>query len=137
MRALLDEILREEELKKLAEAVEKGACPAVVSGLGSAQRAAAAAALAEKTGIGVCVICSEEQEALRVAADMRVLTGRPIELITEREPVFYQVLGASRKQEQDRLTAFHRIQTGQTAAAVATVGGLLLRTLPPEDLPLP
>ena len=134
MRALLDEIFREEELKKLARAVETGACPAVVSGLGSAQRAAAAAALAENTGSGVCVICSEEQEAVRTAADLRTLTGREPVLITEREPVFYQVLGASRKQEQDRLTAFYRILTGQATVAVATVGGLLLRTMPPEDL---
>ena len=134
MRALLDEIFREEELKKLAKAVETGACPAVISGLGSAHRAVVAAALAENTGSGVCVVCSEEQEAVKIAADLRTLTGRQTVLITEREPVFYQVLGASRKQEQDRLTAFHRIMTGQTDIAVATVGGLLLRTLPPEEL---
>lgn len=134
MKALLNEIFREEELKKLAKAVETGACPAVVSGLGPAQRAAAAAALSDNIGCGVCIICSEEQEAVRTAADLKMLTGREPVLITEREPVFYQVLGASRKQEQDRLTAFYRILTGQATAAVATVGGLLLRTMPPEDL---
>ena len=134
MRALLDEIFREEELRKLTGAVETGACPAVISGLGPAQRAAVAAALAENTGSGLCVICSEEQEAVKVASDLKTLTGRQPALITEREPVFYQVLGASRRQEQDRLTAFYRIMTGQTDLAVATVGGLMLRTVPPEDL---
>ena len=134
MKALLDEIFREEELKKLARAVESGACPAVASGLGPAQRAAAAASLAESTASGICVICSEEQEAVKAAADLKMLTGKEPVLITEREPVFYQVLGASRKQEQDRLAAFYRIMTGQTTVAVATVGGLLLRTMPPEEL---
>ena len=134
MKALLEEIFREEELKKLIVAVKTGNCPAVLSGLGSVHRAAAAAALSENTGAGVCVLCAEEQEAVRVASDLRTLTGRQPVLILEREPVFYQVLGASRKQEQDRLAAFLSILSGETTLAVATVGGLLIRTMPPEEL---
>jgi len=134
MRALLEDLFREEELKKLEYAIEGGQCPAVLSGVSPVHKAFALSALLEHTGLSACVICSDDNEAGRFASDIQAFTGiRPV-LLSGREPVFYQVVSASRKQEQDRLTAFYRIMKEEPRVVVATVESLLLRTLPPETL---
>ena len=134
MKALLEEVFREEDLKKLERAIETGRCPAVISGVSGVHKAFVMSALANRSELGGCAVCANEQDAERLAADLYAFTGERPAVLTGREPVFYPIVSASRTQEQDRLTALYRIRTGQVRFVVATVEGLLLRTLPPEKM---
>ena len=104
MKALINELLKEEEIEKLASAVDLGGCPAVISGVSPVHKAAALAAVMEKTGTGACVICSDENEAKRFALDIAALTGKTAKIISGREFVFYNVESVSRQQEQGRIS---------------------------------
>ena len=71
MKALLKELLKEEEISGLVSALDAGKCPAVISGVSPVHKAAALACILEKTDIPACVICSDDGEARRFAADIR------------------------------------------------------------------
>ena len=49
MKALINELLKEEEIGKLASAVEGGLCPAVISGVSPVHKAAVLASVMENT----------------------------------------------------------------------------------------
>ena len=75
MKQLLNTLLRIPEVKSLVEAVERGECPAAVTGLGSVHRAQVGAALSEGTGRPLVMVCTEEGEAGRLAEDLETLLG--------------------------------------------------------------
>lgn len=76
MEQLLQTLLTIPEAGALAAAVDGGACPAAVTGLAPVHRAHIAAALAAETGRPLVMICSDEGEAVRLAADLEILLGR-------------------------------------------------------------
>ena len=76
MEQLLQTLLTIPEAGALAAAVDGGACPAAVTGLAPVHRAHIAAALAAETGRPLVMICSDEGEAVRLAADLEILLGQ-------------------------------------------------------------
>lgn len=134
MKALINELLKEEEISKLASAVDGGLCPAVISGVSPVHKAAVLASVIENTGLSACIVCSDDMEAKRFASDIMTFTGKRPVMLTGREFVFYNVESASRQAEQARICSLFDIASGNTDIVIATVESLLLRTIPPEKM---
>ena len=122
------------ELRELAEAVEAGRCPASVSGLSPVHRAMAAAALRHATQRPFVMLCADETEAKRMAGDLRALTGRDAALLFAREWQLRDRVSASHGFEQQRLGTLCALANGEAPVLVATVDGVMQRTLPPDAL---
>ncbi|MEL4107119.1 transcription-repair coupling factor [Oscillospiraceae bacterium WX1] len=131
MRALTAVQINDMGFGQLVARIEGGGCPAVVSGLSGIHRAHLAATLRRETGRPVVIICADEIEMQRLAGDVEALTGEQTVLLSGREFTFYSAEGASRQLEQRRLRALYRLEEGTVPLLVATVDGLLQRTLPP------
>ncbi len=134
MKMLLNILDRVPEFARLAAALESGRSPAEVSGLSPVHRAHFAAGLLERLGVPVVLVCADEGECARLAADVTALTGEPATLLGAREFLFHPGAVASKQWEHQRLAAFHAMAQGGVRLIAATVEGLLQRTLPPEEL---
>jgi transcription-repair coupling factor (superfamily II helicase) len=134
MKALTASIVHETEFGRLTAAIDGGACPAVISGLGGIHKSHAAAIIRRTANRPIVVICADEAEMTRTAADIEALTGETAALLTSRELTFYNAEGVSRQLEQRRLRTLYRMLTGDAPVVVATVDGLMLRTIPPQLL---
>ena len=71
MEALLRELWQLREIQELAQLMESGGGPALVTGLSPVHRAMTAAALRLKSGRPLLMLCADEGEARRQAADLR------------------------------------------------------------------
>ena len=134
MKQLLHVLNHVPQFAALLDHLEGGRCPVAVSGLSPVHRAHFAAGLRERTGRPVMLVCADEGEAERLAADVRALSGREVPVLCAREFLFYDGAVASRQWEHRRLACFHAMGTGQVDVVVCTIEGLLQRTLPPEVL---
>ncbi len=134
LNQLLQAIAALPELRELAEAVDAGRCPASVSGLSPVHRAMAAAALRQTTERPFVMLCADEGEANRMAADLRTLTGTDAALLFAREWQLRDRVYASRSFEQQRMGTLCSLAAGKAPLLVATVDGMLQRTLPPDAL---
>ena len=133
MEQLLQALLRIPEAEALAQAVEQGNCPAGVTGLGGVHRAQIAAAAARRTGRPLVMVCSDEAEAVRAAADLEILLGqRPVRIFA-RELFVRAGTVVSRQWEYARIAALYELGGG-AAAVVATAEGLLQKTCTPQWL---
>ena len=134
MQALLSILDHVPPFLQLLEALEAGRSPAALSGLAPVHRAHFAAGLRRRLGCPVVMVCADEEEGHRLAADLAAFTGEPVTLLAAREFLFHDGAVASRQWEHLRLAAFHSMALGKAPLVVATVEALLQRTLPPEDL---
>ena len=109
MNGLLEKLLTLPELRELAAEVHRTRCCAAVTGLSPVHRAMVAAALAEETKRPLLLLCADEKECARQAADVQVLLGVEPVRLPERElqlrPASY-----SRQWENARLSALYRIE---------------------------
>ena len=122
------------ELGELEEIIRFGTGPAAVSGVSGVHRAMLGAALYERTKRPLAVLCADEQEARRMAADLTALTGEAPTTLFAREWQLRDRVSASHGFEQERLDALCRMAFGKTRIVVATVDGMMQRTLPPAAL---
>ena len=122
------------ELRELREAIEAGRCPASVSGLSPVHRAMAVAALRQSMQRPFVVLCADEAEARRMAVDLQTLTGIEPALLFAREWQLRDRVYGSHSFEQQRLGTLCSLAAGKVTALVATVDGILQRTLPPDAL---
>ena len=97
MEALLRELWQLREIQELAQLMESGGGPALVTGLSPVHRAMTAAALRLKSGRPLLMLCADEGEARRQAADLRSLTGREPVLLTGRELHWRGLAGGGRQ----------------------------------------
>ncbi len=134
LKQLCNSIAGLPELRELAEAVEAGHCPASVSGLSPVHRAMVAAALRLKTERPLVMLCADEGEARHMAADLSVLLGTDAALLFAREHQLRDRVYASHGFEQQRLGTLCSLAAGKTGVLVATVDGVMQRTLPPDAL---
>ena len=132
MRFLTESLIQETGFGQVSSAVEAGRSPVVVSGLDGIHRAHAAAFVRSSTKRPAVVICANEMEMKRTAADLKALTGEEVTTITGREFTFYNAEGVSRQLEQLRLRALHRLLSGDAEILVTTADGLMQRTMPPD-----
>ena len=134
MKLLLNILNEVPEYLRLTAALEAGRSPVEVAGLSPVHRAHFAAGLLERLDCPVVLVCADEAEYTRLAADVTALTGVPATVIGAREFLFHEGAVASKQWEHKRLAAFHAMAEGRTRLIAATVEGLLQRTLPPEEL---
>ncbi len=134
MELLTKVLAREENFQRVLDAIETGRCPALLSGTGALTRAHAAAAVFALTGRPVTVVCADEGEAGRLASDAAAFIEGEVERLFGRDFVFYNAEGVSREGERARLSALHRLSTGEARFTVTTPDALMLRTVPPDVL---
>ena len=134
MKILASEFFANKEAAALPDLLESGGLPALVSGLSAVHRAHLAAALRAALGRPVFVISPDDTAAESLAGDLRALLGEEPVTLGLRDYTFYPAEAVSRQAEQRRIAALYALQSGQARLAVASVSGLLQRTLPPETL---
>ncbi|MBE7005362.1 MAG: transcription-repair coupling factor [Ruminococcaceae bacterium] len=132
MTQLCNSVAAMPELRELAEAIEAGRCPVSVSGLSPVHRAMFAAALHHAMQRPLVVLCADEGEARHMAEDLRTLTGTESALLFAREWQLRDRVSASHSFEQQRLGTLCTLAAGKADVLVATVEGMLQRTLPPD-----
>ena len=134
MKLLLNILEKVPEYLRLEAALDGGRSPVEVSGLSPVHRAHFAAGLLARLGCPVVLVCADEGECRRLAADVTALTGEPATLLGAREFLFHDGAVASRQWEHQRIAAFRAMAQGKAKLIAATAEGLLQRTLPPEEL---
>ena len=134
MQELNRQMMALPELRELEEIIRFGTGPAAVSGVSGVHRAMLGAALRQETKRPLAVLCADEQEARRMAADLAALTGEECVTLFAREWQLRDRVSASHSFEQERLDALCRMAFGRTGIVVATVDGMMQRTLPPTTL---
>ncbi len=130
MKKLNEAMLQLAEVRELLENMEAGRCPVAMSGLESVHRAHLAAAVFEATQRPLCIICADEAESARMAEDLRTLTRKEVVTLTAREWQLRDRIAASHEFEQQRIGALGHLAARKGEILVATVDGLLQRTLP-------
>ena len=128
MKALSKAIAALPELKELCSDLEAGQGPVAISGLSGVHRAQLGAAV-RLTGRPVLALCTDESEANRMAADLAVLTEEEVLTIFGREWQLRDRVAASHEFEQQRIGVLCRLAEGKAPVVVATIEGLLMRTL--------
>ncbi|MBO6093210.1 MAG: transcription-repair coupling factor, partial [Oscillospiraceae bacterium] len=113
---------------------ESGRLPALVSGLSAVHRANLAAALAEAPEEKLFVICPDDTAAENFAVDLHAMLGEEVPVLGMREFTFYPTEAASRQAEQSRIAVLYSLAKENARIHVASVPGLLQRTIPPEVL---
>ncbi|MDO4973185.1 MAG: transcription-repair coupling factor [Eubacteriales bacterium] len=134
MNILVNQILENKEAAALPGLLESGGLPALVSGLSAVHRANLAAALRDRSGRPLFVLCPDDTAAENMAGDLSAMLREPVVTIGMRDFTFYPAEAASRQAEQKRLAALYALAEGTTPIAVASVSGLMQRTMPPETL---
>lgn len=131
MKLLLSALERVPEFQTLLAALDNGACPAALSGLSPAHRAHFAAALRQETGRPVVVLCADDAECGRMAADLKALTGEEALTLPAREFTFHNAAVVSRQWEHRRLSVLWTLAQGRPAFVVASAEAMVQRTMPP------
>ena len=134
MNILINQIFENKEAAALPGLLESGGLPALVSGLSAVHRANLAAALRDRTGAPVFVICPDDTAAESFANDLRAMLGEGVNTLGMRDFTFYAAEAASRQAEQKRISALYALARGESPLTAVSVSGLLQRTLPPETL---
>ena len=132
MKRLIELLQRLPEYQGLLTALDSGASPVAASGLTGASRAFLAAGLRRDLGAPLVLICADDAEAQRLAADLELLTGDEINLLPSRDFMFHPGT-ASHQWEHRRLVLFHALLEDQIPLLVVTVEALLQRTIPPDQ----
>ena len=117
------------EVRELLLSLDAGTSPIAVSGLSGVHRAQLTAAVRHKTQRPLLIVCADENEANRMAGDLHELLGEDVSLLFAREWQLRDRVFASHGWEQQRSLA-----AGKAPILVATVDGLMQRTLPPDAL---
>ncbi len=132
MTGILQKLSTLPQLRELTAALTGRERCAAVTGLSPVHRAMLSAAVAAETRRPLLLLCADEKECARQAADLQVLLdGEPVRL-PERElqlrPAAY-----SRQWENSRLSALCRMARGGSPVVVATASAMAQRC-PPRDV---
>ena len=130
MLPLTKVLMDEPEFKRLIVGIEAGAFPAVISGLSEIHRAHAAAAVRAATMRPLVVVCADEEETVRLARDIAVLTMEQTQTLTAREFTFHNAEVVSRHVEQRRIATLAALMDNKAPIVVMSISGALQRTIP-------
>ena len=134
MNILINQIFENKEAAALPGLLESGGLPALISGLSAVHRANLAAALRDRSGRPLFVICPDDTAAENMAADLQAMLREPTRSLGMRDFTFYPAEAASRQTEQRRLAALYALEEGAAPVMTASVSGLMQRTMPAETL---
>ena len=132
MELLRDGIKQLPEYRQLLAALDGGRSPVALSGLSAIHRVHFAAAASGEQG--VVLLCADEGEGQRLARDAAALTGEEVPVLTARSFHLQPGTVASHQWEQRRLALLDGLCRDRYPLIVATVEGLMQRTLPPQTL---
>ena len=134
MEGLLQALLQLDELRDIVKHIETGESPLLATGLSPVHRAQTAAALAHDTHRPLLMLCADERECGRMAADLQALLACEPVILPERELQLRPTAAASRDWEYRRLDALHRLLKQRCPLVVTTPAALAQRCIPPEVL---
>ena len=134
MNILLEQFFENREAAALPGLLESGGLPALVSGLSAVHRANLAAGLRGKTGRPIFVLCPDDTAAENMARDLEAMLGEEALCLGMRELSLFPAEAVSRQAEQKRISALYALAEGRAPVAVASVSGLIQRSLPKERL---
>ena len=134
MKTLVSQFFENKEAAALPLLTESGGLPALVSGLSAVHRAHLGAALRQTLARPLFVICPDDTAAENMARDLAALLGEEVGTLGLRDFVFYPAEAVSRQAEQRRIRTLYALKTGALSVAVASVSGLMQRTIPPDTL---
>ncbi len=134
MHVLLEALKNEPSFRALLSDLERGRTPVVMSGAERIHKVIVAAAAAEATDRPLVIICRDELECEKCAAEFAALTQESALLLSAREFTFYNVENASKQTDQQRLRALYALAAGTAKTVIATPDSLMQRTVPAETL---
>ncbi|SMC53424.1 transcription-repair coupling factor [Papillibacter cinnamivorans] len=132
MRFLTEAVAQLPEFGEMLSRVQSGDGPVALTGLGPVQRAHIGAALRVLTGRPLLILCADEEEAARLSPDLESLSGEKPVILGAREFTFYNASVVSRQWEHRRLAALYSMSAGKAPVVLATVDGMLQRTIPKD-----
>ncbi len=132
MKQLILATAQEKAIVNTRAALEAGRSPALITGLAPVHRALAATALTMDSGRPVVIVCADDAEAARMAADLTALTGKQAGTLLGRDLNLFGADAASRGAEQRRMHTLARLDSGEIEALAVTADALMLRTMPRE-----
>jgi len=112
----------------MSTALESGKTPVAAGGLNSIHKANVAAALAAELERPLFLLCPDDLEAERVAADLGAFLGETPVVLPPRELTFHTAEVVSREWENRRLDALSRVPSARVT--VASYEAAAARTLP-------
>ena len=130
MKLLTSALNRLPEFQQLLTALEGGRSPAALSGAASVHRCHIAAGVGLTTGRPVVVVCADESEGQKLARDLGAFIGASVPVLGPRDFTFHNAAALSRQWEHRRLALMKGLAGGKYPFLVATVEGLLQRTIP-------
>ncbi|MCD7760847.1 MAG: hypothetical protein LUH16_03610, partial [Clostridiales bacterium] len=110
MKQLIQILSRLPEYQELIAQLDAGRSPIGVSGLSAVHRAQMAAALQIQMDCPVVLLCPDENEGQKLAADLRAFTGEEPLFLAGREFTFHDAT-PSHQWEQRRLGTFQRLRS--------------------------
>ena len=134
MKRITDFLSAIPEYGQLLTALDNGLSPAAVSGLSPVHRAFFAAGLQQQTGRSVVLLCADDAEVERMAADLRGLSAGPVLTLPAREFTFHNAAVVSRQWEHRRLQVLWSLSRSEVPFLVASAEAVLQRTMPPQLL---
>ena len=134
MNNIFKQILNSKEASALPGMREGGKLPALISGLSAVHRANLAAALEDSFQEKLFVVCPDDTAADNFAADLRSMLDEDVEVLGMREFSFYPLEAVSRQAEQSRIKTLYAAAGNFNRITVASIPGLLQRTIPAEIL---
>ncbi len=134
VQGLLRELLTLKEVQELTEHIQNEKGSVLVTGLSPVHRAQLAAAAAHKAQRPLLMLCADEAECRRMAADLQVLLGVSPVVLPGREIQLRPTAAASRQWEYRRLSALYQLAQGSCGVTVATADALVQRCIPPHIL---
>ncbi len=132
MLALSGALLKDKDFEQLVGRIDQGGCPALFSGLGSIHKAHLISALRRITGRPIFVLCGDELEADRMKEDLAGFSQEDVFRLIAREFTFYDAESVSRQAEQERIRTLYAMQRNRAGFVVATVDGVMQRTMPTQ-----
>ena len=133
MEALLKAILQIPEAEECVRLLEEGTTPVALTGLAPIHKAQLAAAMAWRMDRPLAVICADEGEAQRLAADLEILTGREALRLFARELYVRPGAVTSREFAHRRIAALCRLGAGEGRVLVVRPPGRHPGCILPHD----
>ncbi|MBQ3548644.1 MAG: transcription-repair coupling factor [Oscillospiraceae bacterium] len=133
MKGILAALFALEETTALLHGAQAHRRPRL-TGVSSVHRAMVCAALHVYGKKPLLVLCSDEKEMQRCAADLQALTGCEVTQLQGRQWQFRPTSAASRQWEHRRLRALSSMAEGTAPIVVSTVEAAVQRCIPPSVL---
>jgi len=134
MEIFINQILAHKEAAALPHLLESGELPALISGLAPVHRANLAAALKVRLEMPLFVICPDDTAAESFAMDLRAMLGKEVNTLLMRDFYFHNTEAVSRGAEQKRISTLYKSARGESDITVASISGMMQRTMPPAIL---